>query len=121
MQETKTSSEEMIEIPTQSWYGLVIHDLTPEQINDFFLCVDSAIVDPEDMIELCEAGLSYISDVFVDMSHDSLFGSNSPNTERLKKVADELEKQRKYWIVQADKHTIGEDVEDYLGDNYTKA
>lgn len=119
MQGTETTSDEMVQIPGQSWYGLVVYDLTLEQINNFFGCADPAVVDSEAMVQLCESGLSYINDRFVDGSHDSLDDSNKPDTERLKRVADELEQWRREWIITASNFDINaEAIEDYLDEDY---
>jgi hypothetical protein len=119
MQGTETTSDEMVQIPAQAWYGLVVYDLTLEEINNFFGCADPAVVDSEAMVELCESGLSYISDRFVDGSHDRLDNSNKPHTERLKRVADELEEWRKEWLITASDFDINaEAIEDYLDQDY---
>lgn len=76
---------------------------------------------PEAMAELCESGLSYISDRFVDGSHDTDSDTNLPNPDRLKTIADELEQWRKEWIIRTCNFQINaEAINDYLGEDYIR-
>lgn len=120
-QDQQEIENDMVQIPGQSWYGLVVYDLTPEQLDEFFRSADPAQTDPEAMVELCEGGLGYINDRFVDGSHDMLDTSNVPDTQRLKTVADKLEKWRKEWILRTCEFEVNaEAIENYLCDDYIR-
>jgi hypothetical protein len=121
MVDINSTENNMVQIPKQSWYELVIFELTPEQLHGFFGCANLSITDLEPMVELTETGLDYISDRFKEGSHDMLDTSSVPDTQRLKNIADKLEKWRKeYIIASCDFETNGEAIEDYLNDNYIR-
>lgn len=79
-------------IPSQSYYNLIVYDLTPSQLDNFFA---AAVEMPKsDLKELTETGLDFLNDRFQDGSHTTE-DDNLPDTGDILAKIERLEMWRK--------------------------
>lgn len=87
---------EKVTIPSQSYYNIVVYDLEPEGLNNFF--ASSVGMSDEELKKLTELGLRFLSDRVNDGSH-STENDRMPDPDDIRSKIRILEKWRKKFSV----------------------
>jgi len=86
-------SDESIEIDSQSYYTIMVYDLEPDEINNFFAAACN--IDDEQLKDLTETALSFLDDRIHDGSTSSDPEDIEPHPDDIREKVKILERWRK--------------------------